>query len=237
MLRNRGVAIGVAGWVMLLHAGTAHAGLITSPAEIVGPVDVIDFSDRPTQTTTLGPESVGHSVGRDVVFTATNVFGVAGFSAALYGLGENGVWNSDRTYVFTNPNPGSAETSTIRFQFEDGLVSSVGAFLNYCIAGPGAGCDAPRLRVYDSSLQILEEYDLSLAAPISTPNGVNEGAFRGITRASADIFAFEFVGAGVLDDLTFSQLEQVPEPPAWVLLWLGLALLILPRTRVPTWSR
>jgi hypothetical protein len=96
--------------------------------------------------------------------------------------------------------------------------------MNYCVA-PGAGCDSPVLRILDSSLSILETYDLASLAPITTPDALNAGAFRGITRASADIYAFEFVGAGVFDDLTFSaRPTSVPEPSTLMLLVVGIGL-------------
>src|SRR4029077_6125005 len=98
-----------------------------------------------------------------------------------------------------------------RFTFAAGLVSAVGAFENYSPDNGGS----PTIRVLDSNGNILEQYDLSMIAPISTPNGLNQGAFRGIMRSTADIAAIEYRdGFQALDNLTFSHssVGKVAEP-------------------------
>jgi hypothetical protein len=189
--------------------GTAHAAFIPSAGVLPGPATVIDFSDHLTQEITIGPEQVGALVGRDVLFTAINQYDVAGFSADIYGLGSNGQWGvtaAHDTFAWVNPSI-DTRVSSMRFTFVDAPVSFVGGFMNYCVSNAPAqtGCsNTALLRALDINGAILEQYDLASLAPIFTPDELDGGGFRGISRDTADIYAFEFVGPGVLDDLTFS---------------------------------
>ncbi len=109
------------------------------------------------------------------------------------------------------------------FTFNDGLVSGVGGFINYAPGFASALIEA----LAADGITILESYVLNLDAPISTPGGVDDGAFRGILRATADIGAFRVSnGYVVLDDLTFGGggTQSVPEPSS--LAMLGVAGLI-----------
>jgi hypothetical protein len=82
---------------------------------------------------------------------------------------------------------------------------------------------------------LLESYDLSAVAPIPTPNGINDGAFRGVRRASADIRFFEIDGSFLLvGDLTTADpgTSVVPVPASLPLMATGLvALFALQRRR------
>lgn len=213
-------------FVALFQLSVANASLITSAGDISGSTAVVSFDDHPVQEITLGPVQLAASNGDGVLFTATNSFEVAGFSAMLYGLGRNGTWDFNRTFAWVNP----GDVATMRFAFLGGPVSAFGAFLNYCFSyadtAAGCGTGAVYLRALDAAFNVIEEYRIDLAAPIDTPDLVNDGAFRGISRAAADIYAFEMSGAGVLDDLTFtSSRTSVPEPSAAFLLVLGLVVL------------
>jgi len=217
---------------LALGAGTANAALILTEADIATPTSVITFDDHPTQEITLGPVQVGTSVGRDVVFTATSTFDAAGFTAGLYGFGSNGVWNDAMTSTWVNGGP----IATMRFTFGDAPVSAVGAFMNYCINFGQAGCgtNGVSLSALDSSFNVLESYRLDLLAPISTPAATNAGEFRGISRGTADIYAFEFSGGGMFDNLVFTNPPRtVPEPATIGLLAFGLlAMALLRRKRL-----
>jgi len=217
---------------------SANAALITSADSITGPVDIIDFSDHAQREITLGPAQVGNLVDRDVVYTATNDYDVAGFSGELFGIGRNGMWNQSMNgYAMSHvDDPSTPLRSTMRFTFNDGPVSAVGAFMNYCISSltTRAPCDGafPVLRVLGASMNVIEVYDLWSSAPIFTPDALNAGAFRGIVRDTADIYAFEFMGVGVIDNLTFTaRPASVPEPATNALLGLGLGLMVLSRRR------
>jgi hypothetical protein len=198
--------------LLLLAGGPARAALITSAAEVPGPATVIDFSQFTTLVFTAGPVQIGGLVGEDVVWTATNPgagIGTRGFPG--YGLGANGFWNVGRG-GFTGLNAG---IGTMTYTFNSGPVSDVGALLNYV---PG-GSDVI-IAALDAGGNVLESYNISALAPISTPGQTNQGGFRGIVRADADIARFTVSNATVaLDDLTFSRV--VPEPSALTLLGLG----------------
>lgn len=197
---------------MALATSQSQAALITSASGISSPT-VIDFSDKGQQFTT-GPTQVGGLVGQDVVFTASGPSG--GFSYDGYGLVANGTWGSGMTYAFIDNGDGAS----IRFAFNSGLVSAVGGFLNYA---PGYSGEL-LIRALDTNFNVLEEYNINQLAAISTPGELNGGAFRGISRANADIYAFELVGGvGVIDDLTFS---AVPVPAAVWLFGSGLMGLV-----------
>lgn len=209
-----------------LWAGQAGATLITSNAGFTSP-SVIDFSQFAAACGSFGaagcqgPLNVGALVGETVTFTGTPGFNGAAVYNGGFGLIGNGSWNSGRNgYVGDN-----SETSFMTFTFAAGPVSDVGAFVNYA---PGAG--VARMEVLDALSFVLETHDVGVEAAISTPGGLNAGAFRGISHATSDIYAIRWSGAfSVLDDLSFSR--NVPEPGSLALLGLGLFGLAFRRKR------
>jgi len=69
---------------------------------------------------------------------------------------------------------------------------------------------------------VLESYNIGVVAPISTPGGGNDGAFRGILRNTNDIAAFRLSsGYNVIDDLAFSRVSSVPEPTSLAIFVIG----------------
>jgi hypothetical protein len=118
--------------------------------------------------------------------------------------------------------------TTIRIDL-GGLHSSVGGFMNYA---PGHGVPVIAALAADGST-VLESYDLSSAAPISTPGGVDAGAFRGIVRGSADIRYFQFSGSySAIHDITLDGVaSSVPEPATIFLSTFALAGLAFVRRR------
>jgi hypothetical protein len=155
-----------------------------------------------------------------VQFTGTPGFLGASAYNGPFGLANNGSWDSGRNgYVGINNQQGGSGIFA-RFTFST-PVSAVGVFENYA---DGSGAPDPILEVLSSSNAVLESYDLAVAAPISTPGGVDAGAFRGVLRASADIGAIEFIdGFQVVDDLTFA----VPVPTLSPLFSLALLVVAL----------
>jgi hypothetical protein len=112
-----------------------------------------------------------------------------------------------------------------------GLYSAVGGFMNYNApaSSPGPAISA----IAADGVTVLESYDLSASAPISTPGGNNAGAFRGIGRSSADIRYFELANSYVaIHDITLSSNTTVaPEPSSFLLLGPALAVTLARRLR------
>lgn len=215
-------AAGLLSALCLAGATTSDASLVTSSPGGT----VIDFSQFSGWTWGAGPTQVGSLVGDDVVFTSTTANSVIGDGS--YGFVSNGSW-SGKSGAGLNTSTGS-----MTFTFNSGLVSSVGGFLNY-VPDAGFGGDV-FISVYDSLNTLLESYNISVLAPISTPGGLNAGAFRGIVRSGADIKYFTLSNAYVMiDDLTYSPIggpTPAPEPSTLLLLGGGIMALGLGRKRI-----
>jgi len=204
-----------------------QADLVTSAGDIPS-ATVIDFSEfGGSFLFTSGPVQIGNPVALDIEWFSTNSNAVIGNGG--YGLGDNGGWDSGRNgYTGLNTDSGS-----MTFQFNDGPVAGVGGFMNYAVPNFGT----PTIEVLDQGGAVLESYDILALAPISTPNGTNEGAFRGIVRPQADIYALRLLnGYDVLDDLTFSAGPREPVVPVptlstWALMLLAGLLGIAAFTR------
>lgn len=186
----------------------AGAQLVTSSASFVSP-QVVDIS---AQTGGYNFGAGPTALPGGVTFTASASNAVLGDGS--YGLVGNGTWGS-LPYAGTN-----GTTSSFRFTF-DGPLSAVGGFMNYA---PGYG--TVFIRALGVGGATLAEYDVTALAPISTPNGFNAGAFRGIERVEGDIYAFEVQGAyAVARDITYADVSAVPEPATLGLVGGGIVVL------------
>jgi len=216
----------------------AHASLITLPSDIPSPSTVIDFSDYAgvNTVTTVGPVQVGNLVGVDVTFSSDNPDGSL-LGSGPYGLADNGAWDSSLTMVGLNTDFVGFDLYTMTFSFNSGPVSAVGAFMNYA-AFDGSFFGDVIISALAADSSVLEQWDITTDAPISTPNALNDGAFRGILRPTADIFGFSVSNsAAVLTNLTFSSTEAsdtqvTPEPGSMILMLSGFLLLLAKRIRI-----
>jgi hypothetical protein len=212
---------------VLLVPTTGHAALIT--VNNIGNPVVIGFDDFDTgYTSGAGPLQVGNPVGLDVVMTSTYTGTVIGYGS--YGLNANGDWQRGANPVVGGLVGLNTDTGSILFTFNGFTVSAVGGFMNY------ADSNYPDviIEALDSGLNVLESYNITQLAPISTPGGLDQGAFRGISRATSDIAAFRVSNAYVvLDDLTLGEATGtvIPEPGTWALSFAALAALTLLRRR------
>ncbi|MCZ6616516.1 MAG: metallophosphoesterase [Gammaproteobacteria bacterium] len=200
---------GLVGFAFLGAVGAANAATVTDTSGFNTPISVINFSQYAFCTdygsAPCQNQDVGGLVGESVLFTGTNGFLGASLYNAEFGLGSNGSWDSGRNgYVGINNQQGGSGIFA-EFEFAQGL-SDVGAFVNY---GPGIG-GTPLMQVFDINHVLLETFSVSVAAPIAT-TGTNNGAFRGFSRASDDIYFIRFTdGFTVLDDLSFARSGAQP---------------------------
>lgn len=187
MLKNT-----IAASLLMAVSTLANAALITSDT-ISSPV-VVDFSTQVTVTNTATPIQIGGLIGADIVASNAGLGGGLTTNFDGWGLVDNGSWGTPQTYI------SSQSETVLRFSFNDGPVAAVGGFMNHA---PGTAHLI--ITALDAGLNVLETYDITILADIVTPDGYNEGAFRGIVRPSADISFFDVTGRSpVLDDLTFS---------------------------------
>ena len=197
-------------FVAATSACSAFAGLITSP---VGSI-IVDFEQfGPGYTATSGPISVENgSSPITVTWTSANFSSVVGSGG--YGLSDNGNWGlSDFRHTGTN-----SETLAITMMFSS-PVAAVSAFFNYAPSSVDPLISA--LDIFGSS---IESYNLASSAPISTPGGENDGAYRGISRGSADIYGFRIAGSFIVaDDISVTANGAVPEPATGLLSLLVVA--------------
>jgi hypothetical protein len=195
-----------------ISAGAAQAALILTDAAYTGPDLDLSGYDNGAYNFTFGPVTVG-----EFTFTRTNTTTNSGDGAVVgqgsYGLASNGQFGGSAVYIGLD-GPGG-------FGFLTGATAyrQMGFFFNYA---PGSG-DAPTIAALDIGGNVLESYDLSTAAPISTPGGLNQFQFRGISRDQADIYGFRFGGSYLLASgtATGGLPGGIPEPGTWALMILG----------------
>ena len=171
-----------------------------------------DFSNFDGLTKTGGPVTLASGA----IFTST--YNNSTIGDLNYSLFDNGSWNAGRD-GFTGLN---ADIGSMTFSFITD-VNYVGGFMNY--SSPLTDGTNVTIWALDRDGDILESYILNTLAAISTPEGINDGAFRGISRDTFDIAAFRVSNSYVvLDDLTFGTV--VPVPAALWLFGSGLLGLV-----------
>lgn len=225
---------------LLTLSTAAHAQFVTSLSAFGAPNQTVDFSQFVAGEADLAiARSVSLNPARAV--TAQTVAGAASIFNLTYGLGgyfgpfpdfndprfcSNGEWNTGRSgYMGLFPG------ATVRVGLGGTGVRGVGAFMNYVPLCNSAGGGAPAMRILDANNNVIDSYNIDVFGRILTPNGINDGGFRGVVHASADIFAVEFVGAYlVVDDIAILDTQTdappsttAPEPASLVLMASGLA--------------
>jgi hypothetical protein len=226
---------------LLAAAGAARADLITSPGQISGATQTLGFGQFSGGTTFLDPSQpplqVGGPLGENITLTSSDVTASSfvGFSpGGPYLVGNNGQFStggpSGTGFVGLNSiDSNFLFTGTLTLRFNSGPVSAVGAFLNY--STPNNGPDVI-ISALDANNNVLQSFDLNQLAPINTPGGTDQEAFRGIVSATANITSFTISNEfAAVDTVTFSRsvpqadATVIPEPGSLVLLGAGLVLL------------
>lgn len=188
-----------------MAGATAHATpvILTNPA-LIPSAQVADF-EAFDGLLTSGPVQVAPSV----TLTSDNDVLVGAFIADL---GNNGLWGIDTYFV-----AGGTPSSTLTFTF-NGLTQAVVGFVNHYAATLGDG--AVTVSAFGAANNLLESFTHTL---VTGDTGLNEGAYLGFVRSTADIRSITFSGnAVVLDNLTFA--APVPEPGSLALAVAGLAV-------------
>lgn len=205
---------------LMLAPGFSSAALVTSlPGASAIPLAAFNVYG-------VGPLAIAPGI----TWSAFDNNAEAGWTG-LHGLGVNGRWEGPNPFYGLEVGDGTSRIS-MTWAF-DTPVSGVGGLINYA---PGAGDlnITSVIQVLDSTFNILEYYDLTISAPISTPGAINAGVFLAIDRAGDDISYFRvWNDALVLRNLTvqFDPPIGVPEPMTLPLLGAGLAGIALMRRR------
>lgn len=169
-----------------------------------GPIDVDGF------TFTAAPGGGGNS-GRGAT--------VGGGS---YGLTSNGFFGGDAVYIGVDSNTGYAQLlGTTGY-------AQMGFFFNY---SPQSDGDPATISTLDAAGNVIDSFDLTALAPISTPNGFNQFQFRGVAYDDAtQIYGMRFGGNYILvtgseDGTPAPSVGGVPEPATWAMLLAGFGLI------------
>lgn len=218
--RRRLLALAAAG--ALAFATHANAALLTSDAGYSGPTLDLSAYIGIGYNFTFGPEPIPGGI----TFTSNVINSNSGQGSVLgqggYGLLANGSFGGDAVYAGLD-----GPSGYMSFLF-DTAVSSFGAYINYA---PSSG-ETQKIGAYDSGGNLLEEWNLTVSAPISTPGGFNQFAFRGIQLATASIAEFRMSGGYILAAASADG-SPTPPPPVGVpdsgatVAMLGLAIVSL----------
>ena len=210
---SRFAAIGVALAGLAMAAPAQSTALLTSAVGYTGPSLRIPMLYSSDYTYLNGPVSLGNGI----------TFSSDAPNQSSIGRGGDGYYldaNGTTLLSYTIGLEDAVSTITLNF---DAPVVSFGLAVNYAVTDQNTiiGND-PVISAYDSNQVLIASYDLEILAPIRTPSGIDQFAFRGITSSGAPISSFHLSGAFIV---ARGELEtSVPEPATWAVLLAGLAI-------------
>jgi hypothetical protein len=225
-LRQHLRAMAGAGVAAVLLASGAQAELITSPTALGPQQTVVDFGQFAGNNTARVTSPVPVAPG--VTLSSTNPDGSL-LGSGPYSLNDNGVWTF--TLAGLDIDAFGRDQYTMTFHFTN-PVAGVGGLINYATFA-GSGFSNVIMAALDANGGVLESWDINKVAPISTPDGINQGAFLGIALPAADISYLTLSNSAVaITDLTFT--STTPEPASFALVFAGILMLgaagrLLPR--------
>jgi len=201
--------------IMACCCVTSFADLLTNN---IGGLQTNGFStfDLNTVIGGLNEQSIEGGIGLENLNTSENMYlNYWDPDFDNWTLGDNGSWAATNGYSF-------AGGKEYQFNFA-APVAVAGGVMNYYV-NPGFILSGVMLEALDSNGDVLESYDIVDLAPISTPGGFNIGDYRGIARATNDIYALRIIGSDrgpTIESITYA----IPEPASALMICFGAALL------------
>jgi len=211
---------------LALLTAPAYASLIDNPSGLGPGYLTQTFADVATYDTSVPRVQIGTSLGINLGVTGYNGTLNFGAPAGAWTLRSNGEWTGERFVAIDGEgDPNQGIFPSMRFDFGTQTVRAFGAFMNFdpdfVYGGGGLTFPLPLyIAAYDANGVELGSHFLS----ISTPGGINAGAFYGIAFNDAVISHFEISGPyAVATNLSFS--APVPEPSTYAMMAAGMLLL------------
>ncbi len=215
--------------VLAAGSSAASADLISDAADVGPGANVLSF-ERGVDGMVVN-DAGGADTAIVVNFTTTGGDRYIGTPFGLWPLGSNGFWTTARTFGAVDGGVATdGSVASMVFDFGGLTVQRIGGFLNFdpdfLYGDASAAFPLPLyIAAYGADGSLLEGQDLPVFTP-ADENGVealDQGAFFGFSRQSADIAKFVISGPyAVVDDLTFT--TPVPEPSTYALFATGLLL-------------
>ena len=198
----------------------AASTLLTSDAGYTGRgLDLSAYANG-SYNFTFGPVAVD-----GLIFTVVSNTTNSGQGGVLgqggYGLGDNGSFGDDAVYAAVD-----APTGYFQLLGDTGY-DQFGLFVNY-YASNGQTLSPVFISSLDASGNVIDSFEISALAPISTPGGFNEFRFRGISYDDGTmIYGLRFEGSYVLATGTADGVPPsggVPEAATWAMMIAGFGM-------------
>ena len=217
-MKTKLMAMGVALTMLFAGAAQASTSLTSSAAGYSGPTLNLTAYANGMYNFTFGPVPVANGftfIANPGCSGGYPCGGNSGKGSVIgqggYGLGANGSFGGPAVYIGVDSGTGYDQLQLAS------PVSQIGFYFNYA---PGFGSDAT-ISTLDKNYNVVDSYDLTTLAPISTPGGFNQFEFRGIISTATDIYGLQFGGNYILVAGSPTGAATVPEPATWAVMLVG----------------